>query len=181
MRKWMLLVGVLMLGFCVSAMAQETPKAEVFGGYSYTRDVTDDQNFQGGTGSVAFNANNWFGVVGDFAGYKATGLPSGVSASLFTYTFGPRVSYRKNEKATPFVHVLFGGARASASASAFGIRISTSENAFAMAFGGGFDVKASPHVAIRLIQADYALTRFSSTTQNNIRISAGIVFRLGGR
>lgn len=50
-----------------------------------------------------------------------------------------------------------------------------------MAFGGGFDVKASPQLAIRLIQADYALTRFSSTTQNNIRISAGIVFRLGGR
>ncbi len=178
MRKWMLLVGVLMLGFCVSAMAQETPKAEIFGGYSYTRDVTDDQNFQGGTGSIAFNANNWLGLVGDFAGYKATGLPSGVSANLFTYTFGPRLSYRKNEKATPFAHVLFGGARASASVTGLG---SASRNAFAMAFGGGFDVKASPQLAIRLIQADYALTRFSSTTQNNIRISAGIVFRLGGR
>lgn len=89
MRKCILLMGVLVLGFCVSAMAQETPKAEIFGGYSYTRDVTDDQNFQGGTGSIAFNANNWLGLVGDFAGYKATGLPSGVSANLFTYTFGP--------------------------------------------------------------------------------------------
>ena len=46
-----------------------------------------------------------------------------------------------------------------------------------MTAGGGVDWNATTHIGIRLIQAEYLMTRFASETQNNARISAGVVFR----
>ena len=177
---------------------ETTPKAEAFLGYSYLRanpgSPIQGINLNGGSGSIAFNANNWFGIVADFGGYKlsnvtVTGSPS-VSAdgTVFTYLFGPRLSYRRHDRVTPFAQALFGGAH-QGDVTAGGSTVASSQNAFAMTIGGGFDVKVNRHVAIRLVQAEYLLTRFkdpSSTTgaraaQNNARISAGIVFRLGTR
>jgi hypothetical protein len=60
------------------------------------------------------------------------------------------------------------------------------QNASAMAAGGGLDIPFGRHLAIRALQAEYLLTRFdrsdgSSATQNNLRVSAGIVFCFGSR
>ncbi|MGB6357670.1 MAG: hypothetical protein WBF30_02730, partial [Candidatus Acidiferrales bacterium] len=49
------------------------------------------------------------------------------------------------------------------------------DNALAAAVGGGIDVKVVPFVSLRVIQLDYLVTRFGSTTQNQPRASAGIV------
>ena len=55
-----------------------------------------------------------------------------------------------------------------------------------MTAGGGLDVKVHHHIAIRLIQAEYLMTRFenlttgSTASQNDMRLSAGLVFRFGG-
>lgn len=51
-----------------------------------------------------------------------------------------------------------------------------------MAVGGGVDYNLTRHWALRPVQADYLLTRFSVGTlstqnQNNVRISTGVVFR----
>ncbi len=181
MRKYVVLVGLILL-VAGSAMAQDTPKAEVAGVYTYIRinpgGGASGANCHGGGGSVAGNFNSWFGVVGDFSGCKVTGQPSGVSASTFTYLFGPKITYRSHGTITPYAQALFGGARASASVSGVG---STSDNAFAMTLGGGVDVKWTEHVAVRVIQAEYLLTRFGSASQHNARIQAGIVFRWGGK
>jgi outer membrane protein OmpA-like peptidoglycan-associated protein/opacity protein-like surface antigen len=177
---------------------ETTPKAEAFLGYSYLRANPGSPiggiNLNGGSGSIAFNANNWFGIVGDFGGYKLShltvaGSPS-VSAdgTLFSYLFGPRLSYRRHDRVTPFVQALFGGAH-QGDVTAGGARIAGSQNAFAMAAGGGLDLKVHRNVAIRLVQAEYLLTRFKAPasttgargTQSNARLSTGIVFRLGTR
>lgn len=182
MRKVACLFALVLLATLPMA-AQDTPKVEVSAHYSYARvspdtSGVDSFNLNGGGGSVAFNANNWFGVAAEFNGYKV-GKINGVDpdASIITYLFGPRISFRGNERWTPFVHGLFGGARAS---SGFG-GATGSENAFAMAFGGGFDAKVTDHVAIRVAQVDYFITRFDEGTgkvnQNGFRYSGGIVFR----
>ena len=180
MRKLVCLFALLLLATLPMA-AQDTPKVEVSAHYSYARvnpDIGDSVNLNGGGGSVAFNANNWFGVVGEFNFYKM-GKIGGVDpeASIITYLFGPRISFRGNERWTPFVHGLFGGARASSSFAG----ASGSESAFAMAFGGGFDAKVSEHVAVRVAQVDYFITRFDEgsgkVNQNGFRYSGGIVFR----
>jgi hypothetical protein len=55
-----------------------------------------------------------------------------------------------------------------------------------MAIGGGLDWPLRHRFSIRLIEADYLLTRFdrvtgTSATQNDVRISAGLVFRFGSK
>jgi opacity protein-like surface antigen len=115
--------------------------------------------------------------VGDFGGYH-TGEISGVSvdATTYTYLFGPRVSYRKHDRFTPFGQILFGGAHQSVSAGG----VSTSDNAFAMSLGGGVDAKLTDRFSWRVGQVEYVLTRFPEATasaenQHNLRVSTGIV------
>ena len=55
-----------------------------------------------------------------------------------------------------------------------------------VAAGGGLDAPLGAHFSIRLVQAEYLLTRFerlagSVGSQNDVRLSAGLVFHLAGR
>jgi len=157
-------------------MAQdEHPRAEAFGGYSYVRvsDQGTSVNLNGGSGAISVNPNHWNELVADFGGYHFN--QSGVSGSVITYLFGPKIAFR-GERVNPFAQALFGGAHISVPIGSS----SASENAFAMALGGGLDVKVAQHFAVRLIQAEYLMTKFNdgaNNRQNNARISAGIVVR----
>jgi opacity protein-like surface antigen len=161
--------------FALPANAQdETPKAELYGGYDYIQvnDRGTEYNFNGGRGQLAYNVNHWLGLAGNLGGYYTS---NGFRAGIFSYLLGPRINLRWHRKLTPFAQVLFGGAR--------GIDNSPL-NAFAMALGGGVEFKVSEHFAIRPVQAEYFLTKFmdgASNRQNNFRYSAGIVFRFGRR
>lgn len=168
----------------VAARAQDTPKVDIFAGYSYVRQNpsaagASSFSLNGGSASIAYNAKSWLSGVADFGGYhNGNILNSGVDGTVSTYLFGPRVSYRHYERVTPFGEVLFGVAHASASIAG----TSGSNNAFAMTVGGGVDYKLSDRFAIRPVKVDYLLTRFpeigtSAKTQNNLRVSTGIVFR----
>lgn len=184
MRKFWCLLGLLLL-FSVAASAQDNPKADVFLGYSYLRvnpgtiSGIPGFNLNGGVGSVNYSRGHSLGVVGEFGGYHVGsigGVP--VSGTLLTYLFGPRFTYHSGSRISPFAHVLFGGAHVNGSA--FGG--TTSANSFAVAIGGGVDAKVAEHVAVRLGQFDYLLTRFDisgtgRTSQNNLRYTGGIVFR----
>jgi opacity protein-like surface antigen len=172
------ILGVFLLFATASTMAQDNPRGEVGGNYTYIRLNPGGVNCQGGGGSAAGNLNDYFGVAGEFSGCKWTGLPSGASAHTFTYLFGPRLTYRSHGNIEPFAEFLFGGAHIGGTVSGFG---SGSDNAFAMALGGGVDYKVTRSVAIRLIQGDYLYTHFGGVKQNNARIQAGIIFRFGGR
>jgi opacity protein-like surface antigen len=176
MKRLALLCGAMLLFAGLASAQDEAPKVEAFGGYSYLRVNPgfniSGENFNGGSGSLAYNLTPMFGIVGDFGGYHWS--QTGVDANVVTYLFGPKVALRHGP-ITPFAQALFGGAHISGSAG------SGSENSFAMALGGGVDWNATEHIGIRVIQAEYLMTRFgivhSSDTQNNIRISTGVVFR----
>jgi hypothetical protein len=158
----------------LASRAQDTPKAEVYVGYDYVRvnAVGSSFNFNGGSGQFAYNANNWLGIVGDLGGYYTS---DGYQGGIISYMFGPRVNFRGHGKVTPFAQVLLGGARSVDN---------NPLNAFAMTVGGGVDVKISEHFAIRPVQAEYFLTKFTdgaNNRQNSFRYSAGIVFQFGKR
>ncbi len=162
MRVVVFLIAVLsFLG--VSAYAQDTPKIDVFAGYSCVRENPSSSgvssfSLNGGSASIAYNANNWLSGVADFDGYhNGNILGTGVDGTLSTYLFGPRVSYRRSDRITPFGEVLFGVARVSASV----LGTSGSSNTFAMTVGGGLDYKLTDHFAIRPVKVDYLLTRFN--------------------
>ncbi|HET9183703.1 MAG TPA: PKD domain-containing protein [Candidatus Angelobacter sp.] len=169
------------------------PAGEVFLGYSFIRFRapapfgTDNSDLHGGTASIAGNVNRWFGFVGDFADYRVTD-PSRTSASFYTFMFGPKFSLR-GHRWTPFAQILFGDAYTKVTVPTpppgfnFFSTASFHANAFATAMGGGLDLTLSKHFAWRVLQAEYLLTKFRDTNnnqQNNIRLATGIVFRFGG-
>jgi outer membrane protein OmpA-like peptidoglycan-associated protein len=185
----------------------DTPKIEGFMGYSYLRAVPSLSAgnrlmwLNGGSTSVAFNFNRYLGLVGDFGGFNETRLllttgnpPTAVGSydavdagTVFTYLAGPRLSYRKHDRITPFAQVLFGGIRASQETVCKACAPSLpTENAFALTAGGGLDIRVHHRLAIRVIQAEYMMTRFENLSiggndsQSDVRLSTGIVLRFGG-
>src|ERR1700677_2862825 len=180
-----LLVGLL--GAVPLIKAQEEPsKIEMYGGYYYVRFNVDANlagvapsqtfNVNGGGVQAEYNASRWLGLVGDLAGYGATSTVNGaLVGGAFTYLFGPRVNYRRG-RVMPFAQVLFGGI-----ATTSGIGISGDQNNFAMTAGGGIDFKIGRYISVRPVQAEYFMTRLPNgpnNRENNLRIGAGIAFRL---
>jgi hypothetical protein len=199
-KKWVMVLGsyarriVAIVGFaCVSAgaaVAQHAPaltaQFEASGTYSYVRANAANSgggyNLNGGSASFAYNFSDRFALVADGGIYRFGGLPSGIDSTMDTYLFGPRYTFRKVSRLTPFAEALLGGGRLNASSGG----ISAGENGFSMAIGGGLDWPLRRRFSIRLVEADYLLTRFdrvtgASATQNNVRISAGLVFRFGSK
>jgi hypothetical protein len=175
MRKFLLTVLFVVVS-SFALMAQDLGKMDVFGGYSYVR-------LNPGNGATGTNNNGWestmtarfmprVGIAADFDGqYKSE---SGASNHLYTFMFGPEFKAATG-KGAPFAHALFGFAHDSVSASVLGVNVSASDNAFATALGGGYDWRASDQFSVRLFQADYLMTRFGGSNQNNIRLSFGLV------
>jgi hypothetical protein len=59
--------------------------------------------------------------------------------------------------------------------------VQTDATSFAFHVGGGVDLGLSRHFAVRVLQADWLRTQFpnaSTNVQNNLGLSAGIVFRI---
>jgi hypothetical protein len=167
-----LLVLSLLFGF--SASAQDS-KADVYAGFQYTRINSLGSNMYGGVGQVAYYPSSWFGVVGEFSG-STRGPSAGAlttANTLYTYMGGPRLTFRHGP-IQPYVQALFGGATINTTTIGFP---PASTNAFALAVGGGLDLKIHRHIAFRVLQADYFYTHFGGGTQNNMRFSSGVVFR----
>ena len=74
-----------------SAMAQEAPRAEVFGGYSWA-----GGNFHGWNASVTGNITKRFGIVADFSGHYGSEVdgPLLIHEDAHSFLFGPRFAFR---------------------------------------------------------------------------------------
>ena len=168
----------------LSVRAQESQRINVFLGYSYlqanpTTTGLDSFHLNGGSASTDYNFTPWLAGVADFGGYTNGDIGrGGAGGTLSTYLFGPRATYRHFGRITPFGQVLFGVARTNASA----FETAHAQNAFAMTVGGGVDYKVAQHFSLRPMQVEYLLSRFSETTsgnqtQNNLRVSTGVMLR----
>lgn len=169
---------ILFLG--VTAMAQDTPKAEVLMGYSHlVADVNSSIkgnstfNLNGAEFAVSENFNSWFGGMLDIS--AQFGTRNGLKVNSEQYMYGPVFSYRKLSSFTPSAHVLVGAIRGSQGFAG----ISQPSTKFTVAPGGALDIKLTDIVSVRVIQAEYLYSRFLNTHQNNIRLSAGIVLTFG--
>jgi hypothetical protein len=183
--KFVASVIVLALFFAATTQAQERQVIDVAVSYSYVRynpATSGIKNFSmnGGSGSVALNFNSWLSGVADVGGYsKHNILGNGVSGSLSTYLFGPRVTLNRYGRVTPFGQVLLGIAHTG------GRYLTTggSQTPFAAAIGGGIDWRWTNHIRLRAGEVDYLLTHFEEVTnantqvQSNLRVSSGLVFR----
>ena len=159
----MLRTNLLLFGLCAisSLTARAQDKAELFGGYSYMRFLSS--NLNGWEISGQYKFLDWLGGVADFDGHY--GSIHGIGTSTYTFLFGPQISLPS--RVSPFGHLLLGGAHNSTGG--FG------SSSFSMALGGGLDAELTDAINWRLVQVDYLLTQFGGGSQNNFRLSTGIL------
>jgi len=164
LRKMLLAFGLFAVA-SFSARAQDE-KVDLFGGYSYMRfHGSPSANLNGWEVSGQYKFTDWLGGVADVDGHY--GSPQGISNSTYTYLFGPQISLPSS--ISPFGHLLLGGAHIS--------EAGIGSSSFSMALGGGLDATFVHDIRWRFIQADYVLTQFGGRSQNNLRISTGIILR----
>jgi opacity protein-like surface antigen len=194
--------GVLfaaLLLVCGVSFAQESHTVEVTGDYSYFRfypnasGTFDSHSLNGGGGDITLYLTKMFGIKGDFQGYQSyseclvgSGGSACFRANLFTYMGGPVVKFHIS-RFEPYAEVLLGGAHSNFYTGACILvacaSTNPSNNAFALAFGGGIDIPLSEHVAFKLVNGDYLLTHFGDEfsnghqSQRNFRVQTGIQFR----
>ena len=176
MNKYIVMLGILLMAALPLLAQDDFPRGQVFGGYSYlsvdTSGLSGRKSLNGWNGQGSVNFNKWLGITGDFGGYY--GSPNHVTLHDYSFLFGPTLTYRTAHVA-PFFHALFGGNHINASTKG----ATGGNTAFAMAFGGGLDLPVGEHFGVRLAQVDWLRTQHFSTSQNNIRLSTGIMFNFG--
>ena len=157
-------VCIIALSLLLSAplLAQ---RVELFGGAQFEH-LQSSYNAVGWDASVTGNFKHVLGITGDVSGVYNSRR---TNTSVYTYTVGPVLTARL-PVFQPFVHALFGGATISGQG--------TSDSAFAMFVGGGLDVGLRKGIGLRLVQADWLLTKFADQSQDRQgRVSAGIVIK----
>ncbi|HXY23026.1 MAG TPA: hypothetical protein VEI73_00115 [Candidatus Acidoferrum sp.] len=193
------ILTLAVLGLTAACKAQD--KVEIFGGYSYMRasvqvgqvtcaplcnlalpPITQHTNLNGWNFSGQYKFLPFLGAVADFNG--TYGTLDGVGTREHTFLFGPQISLPA--KVSPFAHALFGVAKESQDPippppcpvgliPCNGLSSLGTDKSFASAVGAGIDIKAIPFLSVRVIQIDYLRTQLHGATQNQPRISAGVV------
>jgi hypothetical protein len=123
-----------------------------------------------------------WGAVADIAGlHKANINSSGVGLDMVTTVFGPRYTWSPNHHRFSFY-----GQGLVGEVFAFNTLLPMtpypihSDSGLAVLAGGGMNLRATPHVGVRVFEADYLRTQLLNTTtnaQNSLRAGAGIMFR----
>jgi opacity protein-like surface antigen len=150
--------------------------------------------------SVTGNFSKHFGIKGDFSAHLSNEsgrgpltacTPTCITATqdsrlktrLYNFLAGPEFKARNSTRFTPFAHALAGVAHTSATFTSTGptlnFLLKKSDNSFAMALGGGLDIRAGKRVSFRgSLDYNPVFTRDSGRDRRDlVRISAGFLFR----
>lgn len=174
--------------------SNEPPKNQFFAGYSFhtadinTLTIDPHRTAQNGVNlEYTRNINRHIGLTGDASvHFHRDSRSTGVSVfksqrDQYFLLGGIQLRPGNDERLRPFAHALFGASlfRGFTSDSRPAGIVYTFDDAtsFAMALGGGVDLRVGKRIDLRLIQVDYTPTFFGSGRQNNFRISTGIVFK----
>jgi hypothetical protein len=191
-------------------------RVEIYGGYSFLlldSFVTDDPDlddffnddgrlhFNGVDLSATFNFSRYVGAQFDVSFYKRSedlddfGLVGDADAKVQNYLFGIQVKNNSEDgtRFRPFGHFLAGVSRQRLEIESPLLipiigddEFSFTETSFALAMGGGIDIRVTGNFSIRPIKLDYIPVfvddfdafgvLFNGRTQQNFRAGAGLVF-----
>jgi hypothetical protein len=160
-----------------SLPAQQVPRFDVFGGFSYLRfnaltiGYPNDTNLYGWNGGVTGYIKSKFGVTIDLSGNY------GSQISAYHFMFGPQYTWRR-DKSNIYFHGLFGKAQNNVSI------VQPTRSGFesvGRSFGGGFgyDYHWSDRISIRIFQVDVFHSNTFGKGQNDGRASAGVIYHFG--
>ena len=227
-RFLLIVVVVILAATAALAQSDDYRKLEFFGGYSALHfdnlagdtdnpNVNDvlggKQTLRGFNLALTYNFNRYFGVTGDYSLHLREdnfSRPAG-SGTIDTtvQNFLGGIQLKDNSKDgprfKPFAHALFGVANQKIDVDSpdlpavFGISdFHVNETSFAMAFGGGLDIKLNDRLDVRVVQIDWNIINrgdqqtgivlvptpnqtvgspfvIPGTRQDNLRLSVGIV------
>ena len=151
------------------AAAQDVPRAEVFGGFSYLRkpiSMGHTNNLVGWQAGPDINFSKHVALAFDFGGQYRSFF--GVRVSRYEYAAGPRFKYRRGGTAF-FVHGLVGGDYGQP----------TARGAALLGAGGGVDLNVSDRLAIRVMQFDSLHDHVRYFWGHALRVGIGLVFKAG--
>ena len=179
----------------LTAAAQDTPKVEIFGGYSFLKFTVqprlsfESANLKGWKLSVKHNLTPRIGLLGDFSGHygqQAFTQPRGnwsQTRHQHTYMFGPELRVAKSRHLGLNVRALIGVTNTNFPG--LKPRIDPMDsNAVAAAFGGNLDYRITNRLSYRIIEPELLISRGGSSTseswqQFNWRLSSGFVYTPG--
>jgi opacity protein-like surface antigen len=148
--------------------------------------------------SIIRNFSKHFGIKGDFSAHFNNESSRGPVAActpacttvtqafqlktrVYNFLAGPEFKARNSTRFTPFAHVLGGVAHTSANFTTpgptFNLLLKKSDNSFAMALGGGIDIRASKRVSFRALM-DYNPVFVHDSTSGSrdfVRFSLGVL------
>lgn len=172
------------------------------GGISFGPNAVLSANYTSKVGfeaSLIGNLSKRFGIKGDFSAHFNDESKSGpitactptcttvtqpfqLETRVYNFLAGPEFKARNSTRFTPFAHVLGGVAHTSAEFTTpgptFNLLLKQSDNSFAMALGGGLDIRATKRVSFRG-SLDYNPVFVNDSivgTRDFLRLSLGILF-----
>jgi hypothetical protein len=225
MRRFLLLLFVLLIGSSAFAQQNYVSRYDAFTGFSYLYSPKLNLDGRGFNGEFGVNVNRWLALGADFSIFDSHSslfpkdltpqlqqelaallgtLPPGTippgynlqvpfNATTYTFSAGPQINYRHFEKVTFFVRPALGLMHEAVTAKpsdpiqtgvvaalAPGGKISDSVVFYGA--GGGFDINATKHVALRVgidIVHVNLFDGFLASGRNSVRMSIGPAWRWG--
>ncbi|MBS1827071.1 MAG: hypothetical protein JST93_17265 [Acidobacteria bacterium] len=158
----------------------------------------------GGNGSAAFRLAPQWQLVFEAGGCKMSNLPENLSGDSLTYMAGPRWRPSPNRRFRPHLQLLVGGHKVAQerffpdkwqtwepvvttvpnpAAYRYNYTDRYDSNAFALAAGGGLDIRLNNALAFRLASLQYRHSWVQSldglSFQNGLQFSTGLVLQMG--
>ncbi len=193
-------IAALFMFAALAAAQDQTPKWELFGGYSFFHPGADvhgqlpgalfpissrmEANPRGVGLSATYDFNRWLGLTLDTSTHWGSGestLFNRIDDAAFSnLSIGPKVTFRHTH-VSPFLEGLVGIHRLMPDAF-------HDIDKFGFMLGGGLDVNLSNHVALRLFRADYVYSNYQygsaavtpRTEIRGLRLQVGLNFMFGG-
>jgi hypothetical protein len=149
---------------------------------------------QGGSVNAGVTLFHGLGVAANFTGGHSSGIAPGVDLNKLAFMVGPRYTLGtarwtnhllgSRHQTNLFGEALFGFAHGFDSAFPTSTGVTSSATAFSMQIGGGLNIALAHGFGLRALEIDYVRTSFpndASNTQNDLRLSFGISYRLPRR
>jgi putative cofactor-binding repeat protein len=153
--------------------AQDVPRLQFFGGYSFTRFQSTTFGFSSGSNLNGWNVAVSGNIIRNLGGTAELSGQYGNHMNLRDFAAGPQILYPRGNMLF-FAHALFGKGRTFVNE---GGGVGDTQRAYL--FGGGLDMPFRHRFDIRVFQADYIRTQLLGQNQNNFRVSAGVVYHWG--
>ena len=134
---------------------------------------------QGGGGQFAYTFRPRWSVAIDVSHSSVFGINgTDEKLGLTNFTIGPRYSWWRTGRWTPYGQALVGLSQVSSNYVLYG----SGKNYFAGQFGIGLNYHLLPHYSLIPLDVDYVYSQAPNNVnsrQNNVRVGAGVVYRIG--